>query len=96
MKKNKHIGSSLDDFLQDNDITVDVEAMAARKVFALQMAQAIERKHLTKAEVARKMHTTRAVVDRMLDPHNPSLTFKTAAKATAALGMKLKVELVEA
>jgi len=96
MRNNKHIGSSLEDFLQSNDITEDVEAMAARKAFALQVAQAIERRQMSKAEMARKMKTTRAVVDRMLDPDNPSLTFKTAAKATAALGMKLKLELVEA
>ncbi len=96
MKNNKHIGSSLTDFLEENTISEEVEAIAARKVFALQLGSAIEKKHLTKAEFARKMKTSRAVVDRMLDPNNPSLTFKTAARATSALGMRLKVELIEA
>lgn len=41
------------------------------------------------------MHTSRAVLDRLLDETNPSVTLATLEKAAIALGRKLHVEIVE-
>ncbi len=38
-KKKKHIGSSFDDFLEEEDMLVDANAEAIKKVLAWQIAQ---------------------------------------------------------
>lgn len=96
MKKNKHIGSSFDDFLQEQNILPEVEELASCKFLAIKLSEEITAKKITISEFARRMGTTRAVAKRVLNPQNTSLTFRTAAKASSALGMKLKLELIEA
>ncbi len=99
MKKNAgnpHRGSSFDDFLQDEGMYDEVNARAAKKVLAWQFGQALERKKLTKTELASRMRTSRAAVNRLLDPENPSLNLQTMEKAARALGKKLAIRLVEA
>ena len=93
---NPHIGSSLEDFLDEEKIREEVEVMAARKVIAITVGDALIRKKMSKTEFARRMGTSRASVNRVLDPNNPSLTFRTAAKASRVLGMKLRVDMVDA
>jgi plasmid maintenance system antidote protein VapI len=95
-KNNPHLGSSLDDFLNEEGIRDEVDVMAARKVIAVSLTDAMIRQNITKTEFARRMGTSRAVVNRILDPSNPSLTFKNAARASKALGKKLKIEMVDA
>jgi len=41
-----------------------------------------------------RMKTSRAPVDRLLDPDNPSATISTLERAATALGRKLRVELI--
>jgi len=70
----KHIGSDFDDFLRDERLLDDAETVAAKRVIAFQIAQEMERCHLTKSELARRMRTSRPAVERLLDPANPSVT----------------------
>jgi DNA-binding phage protein len=49
---------------------------------------------LTKAAMARKMGTTRAQLDRVLNPENPSTTLQTLVKAAGAVGKRVKIVLV--
>ena len=56
----------------------------------------IAKNELTKAEMAVRMKTSRAAVDRLLDDTNSSLTLSTLGKAARALGRKIKIELVPA
>lgn len=94
--KNPHRGSSFDTFLQDEEIYEEVNARAVKRVLAWQLAQALEKENLTKTELASRMHTSRAAVNRLLDPNNPSLNLQTMEKAARALGKKLAIQLVEA
>ena len=96
MKIKKHIGSSFDSFLDDNNIRSDVEELASCKFLAIKLSEELESKGMSIAEFARKMGTTRAVATRILNPKNTSLTFKTAARASSALGLRFEVQLVEA
>ena len=50
--------------------------------------------NMTKAEMARRMQTSRAAVDRLLDPQNESATLITLEKAALVLGKRLQVALV--
>ena len=91
---NKHIGSNFDDFLAEQGILDEVTAVAVKRVLAWQISQEMKRQKLTKTVMAEKMHTSRAALNRLLDEEDTSLTLTTLSSAAAALGKKLKVELV--
>lgn len=91
MATHKNIGSDFDDFLAEEGILGEVEATAAKRVLAYQIHQEMENQSLTKTEMAAKMHTSRAAVNRLLDPHNTAVTLKTLEQATAALGKRLRI-----
>ncbi len=89
----KHIGSNFDEFLRDEQLSDDVEATAIKRVIAYQIAREMKRRKLTKMEMASRMKTSRAALERLLDPTNPSVTLSTLERAASALGKKLRVEL---
>jgi predicted XRE-type DNA-binding protein len=96
MNKKKHRGTDFRDFLQENGILEEVEACAIKRAIALQLAKLIEQKSLSKGDMALRMKTSRAAVDRMLDGSNPSMTLATLEKAARVLGQRIKLELIPA
>jgi DNA-binding Xre family transcriptional regulator len=92
--KNNAIGTSFDDFLAEEGIAEAVEAGAIKKIIAYQLQETIAQKKITKTALAAKLETSRAAVDRLLDPENESITLFTLKKAAAVLGKKLKLELI--
>ena len=92
----KHIGSSFDDFLADEAMLEESTAVAIKRVMAWQIAQEMRAQHLTKTALAKKMHTSRAALNRLLDENDASLTLTTLAGAAAALGKKIDLRLAEA
>ena len=93
---NKHIGSSFDDFLEDEAILEEVSAVAIKRVVAWQLEQEMKAQKLTKTSLASKMHTSRAALNRLLDEEDTSLTLTTLTSAAKALGMNLRIELTPA
>ncbi len=89
----KRVGSNFDEFLRDEQLLNDVEATAIKRVIAFQIAKEMKRRKLTKLEMANRMKTSRAALERLLDPTNPSVTLSTLERAASALGKKLRVEL---
>ncbi len=89
----KRLGNNFDDFLQEEQLLANAEAVALKHVIAFQIAQEMERNNFTKAEMARRMKTSRASLERLLDPSHPSVTLATLERAAAVLGKKLKIEL---
>ena len=96
MARNRHIGSSFDKFLNKEGLLAEASAVAVKRVITWQIARAMKRGHITKSQLAEKMQTSRAAVDRLLDEDNASLTIETLSGAARALGCKLRVELLEA
>ncbi len=92
--KNESIGSSFDDFLKEEGIAEEVENRAVRKLISFQLLDTLKNEHLIKAELAHRLDTSRAAVDRLLDPDNDSVTMLTLIKAASVLGKKLKLELI--
>lgn len=90
----KHIGSEFDDFLMDEGLLEQTEAVAIKRVITFQLRDAMKHRHLTKTLMAKRMNTSRSAVERLFDPGNNSITLSTLSKAAAAVGKKLKVELV--
>ena len=89
-----HLGSDLDDLLEEEGRLAEAEAVAAKRVLAFQIAKLMAEQQLSKAEMARRMSTSRAAVDRLLDSDIESATLATLEKAAAALGRRLHVALV--
>jgi predicted XRE-type DNA-binding protein len=93
MSQKKHRGSDFRDFLKEQGILGDVEARALKQAMSMQFNRALKAESLTKAEMAARMKTSRAAVDRLLDKSNSAVTLKTLGKAARALGRKIKIEL---
>jgi DNA-binding Xre family transcriptional regulator len=92
--KKKNIGSTFDSFLREEGIHEEVTAVAIKRVVARQVEAAMKEKSLSKAEMARRMNTSRAALDRLLDPRNDAVTLSTLQRAAIVVGRELRVELV--
>lgn len=92
--KRENKGSSFDAWLQEEGIYEEVSAAAIKRVLARQIEHAMKEKRLSKTEVARRMHTSRAALDRLLDGQNGSVTLNTLYRAAAAVGRQVRLELV--
>jgi len=89
----KNIGSSFDDFLEEEGLLEEATAVAVKRAIAFQLSQKMGEEHISKAEMARRMETSRSALDRLLDPENASVTLQTLQSAVQALGGRLKIEL---
>lgn len=94
MKNRAHRGSHFRSFLKEEGILEEVEERAMKRALALQLERLLEKNDVTKKEMAVRMKTSRAAVDRLLDASNPSMTLSTLAKAARALGRRIKIELI--
>ena len=93
--KKKNIGSTFDSFLREEGIYEEVSFAAIKRVIVRQVESEMKEQHLSKAEMARRMRTSRSAFDRFLDPENESpLALSTLQKAAAAVGRQLRLELV--
>lgn len=95
-KTNPHIGSDFDDFMKEAGHYDEAQAIAVKRVLAYQLERDMQKVKLTKAAMARRMGTTRAQLDRLLNPENPSTTLQTLVKAAGAVGKRIKISLVNA
>ena len=91
-----HIGSTLDDFLSQEGVLEEVSARAIKRVIAWQLAEAMKTQGVTKTAMAKRMHTSRSALDRLLDETDTGLTIETLSRAAQALGYRIKVELAAA
>lgn len=94
-KVNPRSGPSLESFLREEGIFEEAAARAVKEVLVLQIEASMAREGITKAEMARRMATSRAALDRLLDPENTSVTLATLFRAASALGAQLRIELDE-
>lgn len=93
MKKkiNKCIGTSLENLLEEEGILEEVYVEALKTSIALQIKQAMEEQNITQTQLADKMGTSRAVLQRLLNPKNFSVTLQTLNKAAIAMGKELHI-----
>ena len=94
MKKNPHHGSTFESWLEAEGIREEVTTAAVKAVIALQIAEAMKSRGITKVSMAEQMHTSRAQLDRLLDPGNSSVTLETLQRAAKIVGRELRLELV--
>ena len=92
--KKKNIGSSLDDWLREEGMYEETTAVAIKRVLARRIGQEMIDRKLSKTDMARRMNTSRAALDRLLDPENDAVTLNTLSKAAVAVGRQLHFELI--
>lgn len=90
---NEHIGSDFDAFLAEEAMLEEVTALAVKRVIAWQIEHEMTTQKITKTAMAKRMRTSRAALNRLLDENDTSLTLTTLASAASVLGKKLKIEL---
>lgn len=95
IRNHKNIGSSLDSFLKAEGILEKTQTVALKRILAYQLIQILKQEGLTQTELARRMNTSKAAVNRLLNPENPSITLNTLAKAAQALGKQISFKLEE-
>ncbi|MGC1376014.1 MAG: helix-turn-helix transcriptional regulator [Anaerolineales bacterium] len=89
----KHLGSNFDDFLAEEGLLEQAETVAIKRVLAFQVEQLMKEQNLSKTEMSRRMKTSRAALERLLDPANQSVTLQTLDRAARALGKHLQISL---
>jgi antitoxin HicB len=89
----KHIGSSFDDFLQQEGSDLEVAALATKRVVAWQFSQAMQAENISKTALATRMRSSLVVVNRLLNESETNVTLSTMVCASVALGLQLRVEL---
>ena len=92
--RNPHRGSRVDEWLKEEGIFEAVTAKAIKEVIAWQLAEVMKAQSITKTEMARRMNTSRFQLDRVLDPENAGVSLDTLSRAAAAIGRKVRLELV--
>ena len=89
----KHLGSGIDDFLKDEGVFEEAQVQAVKEVVAWQLAQAMEKKKISKNKMATLLKTSRSQVDRLLNAKD-DITLSSLQRAAAILGRRVSIELV--
>jgi len=88
-----HIGSDFDNFLAEEGILEETETTAIKRVLAYQITRLMQEQNISKSEMARRMNTSRAALERLLDPENRAVTLHTMENAARSLGKRLRLTL---
>ena len=96
MSKKNHRGSDFRDFLKKQGIFEKVEARALKPALSLQLDRLRQKNRITKTEMAARMKTNRAAVNRLLDMSHPSATLNMLSQAAGVLGRRIRIELLPA
>ena len=97
MKKRKshpRVGSQFEEFLREEGRLEEATAIAVKRVLAWDLQRAMQEAGVSQAEMARRMKTSRAVVRRLLDEKDQSVTLATISRAAIALGKQVEFRLV--
>jgi len=86
-------GQTFDDFLKEQGSYEQTTEQAVKRVLAFQLSEAMKRQGISKAEMARRLHTSRSQLDRLLDPAHDGVTVGILARAARAVGRELRLEL---
>jgi antitoxin HicB len=95
-KRNPRSGQRFEEFLAEDGLLEEVTIAAMKRVLAWEIAKLMKAQGVTKLSLAKRMRTSRAALDRLLDPENSSVTLNTMGRAAAALGRRLDVRLIKA
>ena len=88
-----YIGGSFDDFLEEEEISVEVKNEAVKRLISYNLLDAMKEQHINKTEMAKRMNTSHAELNRLLNPNNDAVTLSTLKKAADIVGKKIILQL---
>lgn len=89
-----HEFPTLDDYLAERGLLESVSIGAEKLAISRQLTNEMAAKAISKTEMAKRMGTSRAQLDRVLNPQSQNVTIETLARAAQVLGRRLHIELV--
>ena len=89
----KYIVSSFESFIEEENIADEVKNEAVKRLISYNLLEEMKKQNINKTQMAKKMSTSRAALDRLLNPSNDSVTLSTLTKAANVLGKKLILQL---
>ena len=95
-RRNRHLGSSFDEFLRSEGLYEEVTTLAWKRVLSWEVTEAMKKGGISKSEMAKRMGTSRSQLERLLDPENPNVLLDTVQKAASAVGKRLTIGLTDA
>lgn len=90
---NKHLGSDFNDFLTEQGMLEECTSAAVKAVLAMELADTMKAKHITKSALVERMHTSRSQLDRILDPNETGTSIDALTRAAVAMGKRLEIRL---
>ena len=94
MVDNKHRGTALESFLEEQGVLGEFQARAIKELIAWQLAEAMRDRKISKSALAVLMRTSRTQINRVLDPSDGNVTIETLQRAAALVGRRVQLELV--
>ena len=89
MVDKKYIGSNFDEFLKEENLLQESEAIAIKRVIAYALEQKIKEDNISINRLAKELETSRTAISRILNPENTSITLKTIEKVAKYLGKRI-------
>jgi len=91
-RKNRHVGSSVEEFLSEEGILEASTLKAVKTAIAWQIADEMKRQRITKSRMAQRMETSRAQLDRLLDGER-DVTLDMITRAASVLDKEIVIQL---
>ncbi len=89
MTNKECIGSKFDDFLEEEGLLQESEAIAIKRVIAYALEQKMTQEKMSVSRLAKELDTSRTAISRILDPKNTSITLNTIEKVAKYLGKRI-------
>ena len=74
---------SLTDVLNGEGIRDVIQARAFKRILAMKLSTEMDDQKISKTDMAKRMGTSRAQLDRLLDPEAHNVTLETVARAAS-------------
>lgn len=85
-----HVGSSFSDFLEEDGMEKECEAVAIKRVIAWQLANYMKDNNVTKTFVARQMGINHSLINSIFDNNDTSITIATMFRIAKVIDQKLQ------
>ncbi len=85
----KHVGTNFDNFLEEEEILQESEAVALKRVIAYALEEKMKADNISVNRLAKELETSRSAICRILDPENTSITLNTIEKVAKYLGKRI-------
>ena len=87
--RNPHHGTDFATFLREDGLEAQVVALALKKTLSVAFSKRMKARKVTVSALARRLRTSRAVIQRALDPTSTALTLRTLCRLAAALDCRV-------